>query len=61
MVRVRAVNAAGVGMASMPSDPVTAEAVEGTTHFNELIKLQSEEKGNNTSNNPPDNCSGALN
>uniref|UniRef100_A0A3Q2EDH7 Myomesin-2-like n=1 Tax=Cyprinodon variegatus TaxID=28743 RepID=A0A3Q2EDH7_CYPVA len=27
--RVRAVNAAGVGMASMPSDPVIAKAVEG--------------------------------
>uniref|UniRef100_A0A672ZI78 Myomesin-2-like n=1 Tax=Sphaeramia orbicularis TaxID=375764 RepID=A0A672ZI78_9TELE len=30
VVRVRAVNAAGVGMASMPSDPVTAKAVEGS-------------------------------
>lgn len=29
MFRVRAVNAAGVGMASMPSDPVIAKAVEG--------------------------------
>ncbi|XP_054892557.1 myomesin-2 [Poeciliopsis prolifica] len=28
--RVRAVNAAGVGMASMPSDPVIAKAVEGS-------------------------------
>lgn len=27
--RVRGVNDAGVGMASMPSDPVTAKAVEG--------------------------------
>ncbi|AWP01704.1 I-set domain containing protein [Scophthalmus maximus] len=30
VVRVRAVNAAGVGMASMTSDPVTAKAVEGS-------------------------------
>uniref|UniRef100_A0AAV2LQV1 Myomesin 2 n=1 Tax=Knipowitschia caucasica TaxID=637954 RepID=A0AAV2LQV1_KNICA len=29
MFRIRAVNAAGKGMASMPSDPVTAKAVEG--------------------------------
>lgn len=27
--RVRPANAAGVGMASMPSDPMTAKAVEG--------------------------------
>lgn len=27
--RVRGVNEAGVGMASMPSDPVTAKALEG--------------------------------
>uniref|UniRef100_A0A665UYN8 Myomesin-2-like n=1 Tax=Echeneis naucrates TaxID=173247 RepID=A0A665UYN8_ECHNA len=30
VVRVRAVNAAGVGMASMVSDPITAKAVEGS-------------------------------
>lgn len=32
MLRVRAVNAAGVGMASMASDPVTAKAVEGNIY-----------------------------
>ncbi|KAF3832538.1 hypothetical protein F7725_026203 [Dissostichus mawsoni] len=32
VLRVRAVNAAGVGMASMASDPVTAQAVEGNFH-----------------------------
>lgn len=32
MFRVHAVNAAGVGMASMASDPVTAKAVEGNTY-----------------------------
>ncbi|XP_041639567.1 myomesin-2 [Cheilinus undulatus] len=30
VLRVRGVNAAGVGMASMPSDPVTAKAIEGS-------------------------------
>lgn len=32
MFRVRAVNAAGVGMASMASDPVTAKAVAGNVY-----------------------------
>lgn len=31
--RVRPANAAGVGMASMPSDPTTAKAVEGNVHL----------------------------
>lgn len=35
--RVRPANDAGVGMASMPSDPMTAKAVEGN------VRLQSTE------------------
>uniref|UniRef100_A0AAQ4RQ10 Myomesin 2a n=1 Tax=Gasterosteus aculeatus aculeatus TaxID=481459 RepID=A0AAQ4RQ10_GASAC len=39
--RVRAVNAAGVGMASMASDPVTAKAVEGSQEVSCVVDEKS--------------------
>ncbi|KAM7406246.1 hypothetical protein PAMP_000634 [Pampus punctatissimus] len=39
--RVRAVNAAGVGMASMPSDPVTAKAVSGSQEVSCVVDAKS--------------------
>ncbi|TXL70264.1 fibronectin type III domain-containing protein, partial [Pantoea vagans] len=39
--RIRAVNAAGVGMASMPSDPVTAKAVEGSQEVSCVVDEKS--------------------
>uniref|UniRef100_A0AAQ4NUR3 Myomesin 2a n=1 Tax=Gasterosteus aculeatus aculeatus TaxID=481459 RepID=A0AAQ4NUR3_GASAC len=43
--RVRAVNAAGVGMASMASDPVTAKAVEGTLYSQTVSCVVDEKSG----------------
>ncbi|XP_065809213.1 M-protein, striated muscle isoform X2 [Labrus bergylta] len=39
--RVRGVNAAGVGMASMPSDPVTAKALEGSQEVSCVVDEKS--------------------
>ncbi|XP_070411037.1 myomesin-2 [Nothobranchius furzeri] len=39
--RVRAVNAAGVGMASMPSDPMTAKTVEGSQEISCVVDEKS--------------------
>uniref|UniRef100_A0A8C9ZAC3 Myomesin 2 n=1 Tax=Sander lucioperca TaxID=283035 RepID=A0A8C9ZAC3_SANLU len=41
VLRVRAVNAAGVGMASMASDPVTAKAVEGSQEVSCVVDEKS--------------------
>ncbi|KAF3686335.1 Myomesin-2 165 kDa connectin-associated protein [Channa argus] len=41
LFRVRAVNAAGVGMASLPSDPVTAKAVEGSQEVSCVVDKKS--------------------